>query len=94
MGDTARDPVDHHRTTQPLAGETMKNTAKAPGLVLMAAGVVAFVIALASFALSRIGVGVGALVVALLAAGEGTAWLTMEGRRVRQAERDAVAAEH
>ncbi|MBV8862330.1 MAG: LapA family protein [Mycobacterium sp.] len=93
MGDTARDPVDHHRTTQPLAGETMKNTAKAPGLILVGAGVVAFVIALASFALARIGVGVGALVVALLAAGAGTAWLTMEGRRVRQAERDAAAHE-
>jgi hypothetical protein len=94
MGDTARDPVDHHRTTQPLAGETMKNTANAPGLILVAAGVVAFVIALASFALTRIGVGVGGLVVALLAAGAGTGWLTMEGRRVRQAERDSVAANH
>jgi hypothetical protein len=94
MGDTARDPVDHHRTTQPLAGESMKNTAKAPGLILMAAGVVAFVIALASFALARIGVGVGGLVVALLAAGAGTAWLTMEGRRVRQAERDSAVAAH
>ena len=89
MGDTAQDPVDHHRTTQPLAGETMKNTAKTPGLVLVAAGVVAFVFALASIAFARIGVGVGALVVALLAAGAGTAWLTMEGRRVRQAERDS-----
>jgi hypothetical protein len=28
MGETARDPIDYHRTTQPLAGETMKNTAK------------------------------------------------------------------
>ena len=91
MGDTARDPVDHHRTTQPLAGESMKNTAKAPGLILVAAGVVAFVIALGSFALARIGVGVGALVAALLAAAAGTAWLTMEGRRVRQAERDSAA---
>ncbi len=89
MGDTAQDPVDHHRTAQPLAGETMKNTAKTPGLVLVAAGVVAFVFALASIAFARIGVGVGALVVALLAAGAGTAWLTMEGRRVRQAERDS-----
>jgi hypothetical protein len=89
MGDTAQDPVDHHRTTQPLAGETMKNTAKTPGLVLVAAGVVAFVLALASIAFARIGVGVGALVVALLAAGAGTAWLTMEGRRVRQAQRDS-----
>ncbi len=71
----------------------MKNTAKAPGLILVAAGVVAFVIALASFALARIGVGVGGLVVALLAAGAGTAWLTMEGRRVRQAERDSTASQ-
>jgi hypothetical protein len=89
MGDTAQDPVGHHRTTQPLAGETMKNTAITPGLVLVAAGVVAFVFALASIAFARIGVGVGAFVVALLAAGAGTAWLTMEGRRVRQAERDS-----
>lgn len=89
MGDTAQDPVDHHRTTQPLAGETMKNTANTPGLFLVAAGVVAFVFALASIAFARIGVGVGALVVALLAAGAGTGWLTMEGRRVRQAQRDS-----
>lgn len=89
MGDTAQDPVDHHRPTQPLAGETMKNTAKTPGLFLVAAGVVAFVFALASIAFARIGVGVGALVVALLAAGAGTGWLTMEGRRVRQAQRDS-----
>lgn len=88
MGDTAQDPVDHHLPTQPLAGETMKNTAKTPGLFLVAAGVVAFVFALASIAFARIGVGVGALV-ALLAAGAGTGWLTMEGRRVRQAQRDS-----
>jgi len=91
MGDISSDPIDHHRTTQPLAGESMKNTAKAPGLILVALGVVAFVFALASLELERIGIGVGGLVVALLAAGAGTAWLTAEGRRVRQAERDSDA---
>jgi protein-S-isoprenylcysteine O-methyltransferase Ste14 len=88
MGDDSSDPIDHHRTTQPLAGETMKNTAKAPGLVFVAVAAVAFVICLASFAVRQIGVGVGAAIVALLAAGAALAWLTMEGRRVRQVDRD------
>ena len=66
MGDTARDPVDHHRTTQPVAGEAMKNTAKTPGLVLVAAAAVAFVVCLASFAIRQVDVGVSAAIVALL----------------------------
>ena len=88
MGDDASDPIDHHRTTQPLAGETMKNTAKAPGFVFVAVAVLAFVICLASFAVRQVGVGVGAAIVALLAAGAALAWLTMEGRRVRQVQRE------
>ncbi|HEY2089817.1 MAG TPA: LapA family protein [Mycobacterium sp.] len=67
----------------------MKNTAKAPGLVFVAAAVVAFVICLASFAVRQVSVGVGAAIVALLAAGAALAWLTMEGRRVRQIQRDS-----
>jgi hypothetical protein len=79
MGDTASDPVDHDRTTQPLAGETMKNTAKTPGLVLVAMALGAFVVCLASFAIRQVGVGVSAASVALLTAGAALAWLTMEG---------------
>lgn len=88
MGDTSNDPVDHHRTTQPLAGETMKNTAKMPGLLLVAIAVVAFVVCLASFAERAVGVGIGAAIVMLLTAGAALAWLTMEARRVREVERD------
>ena len=88
MGDDASDPIDHHRTTQPLAGETMKNTAKGPGLVFVAVAAVAFVICLASFAVRQVSVGLGAAIVALLAAGAALAWLTMEGRRVRQVQRE------
>ncbi|OBK36461.1 hypothetical protein A5658_00770 [Mycobacterium sp. 1245111.1] len=88
MGDTSNDPVDHHRTAQPLAGETMKNTAKMPGLVLVAIAVVAFVVCLASFAEHAVGVGIGAAIVTLLTAGAGLAWLTMEARRVREVQRD------
>jgi hypothetical protein len=87
MGDTSRDPIDHYRTTEPLAGESMKNTAKAPGFVLLAAGVLAFVVCLVDFALGQVGVGVAAIVVALLAGGAGLAWVGMEDRRVRQVER-------
>lgn len=72
----------------------MKNPVKAPGFVLLAAGAVAFVVCLVSFAHGQVGVGVGAVVITLLAAGAGLAWLTMEGRRIRQAERDASANHH
>ena len=88
MGDTSRDPVDHHRTTRPHAGESMKDTARIPGLVLVVVGVVAFVFCLAGFALGHVGVGVAAILVTLLAAGAGLAWLEMRRRRVRQGERE------
>jgi hypothetical protein len=91
MGDTSRDPVDYHRTTRPHAGESLKDAWRAPGLLLVAVGVAAFVMCLAAFALHQVGAGVGAVVVALLSVGAGLAWLTMEGRRVRQNERDGVS---
>ena len=94
MGDDASDPIDHHRTGQPLTGETMKNTAKAPSLVFVAVAVVAFVTCLASFAVRQVSVGVGAAIVALLGAGAALAWLTMEGRRVRQVQRDWSRTHH
>jgi protein-S-isoprenylcysteine O-methyltransferase Ste14 len=87
-GDSASDPIDHQRTTQPLAGETMKNTAKAPRLAFVAVAVVAFVVCLASFAIRQVNVGIGAAIVALLAAGAALAWLSMEARRVRQVQRE------
>lgn len=88
MGDTAKDPVDHRRTTQPLAGETMKNTAKTPGLVLVGLAPVSFLVCLASFAMRQVNVGIGAAIVTLLAAGAALAWSTMEARRVRDVERE------
>jgi hypothetical protein len=87
MGDTSRDPIDHQRTTQPRAGESMKSGAKTPALLFLAVGVVAFVVCLASFAERAVGVGVGAAVIALLATGAGFAWLDMESRRIRQVQR-------
>jgi hypothetical protein len=60
---------------------------KTRGIVLLVSGVVALVVCVAAFALGEVGVGVGAVVIALLAAGAGMAWLGMEGRRVREVER-------
>jgi Flp pilus assembly protein TadB len=88
MGDTSSDPIDHHRTTRPRAGESMKSGAKTPGLLLLAGGVVAFVVSVASFALRQINVGVVGVGVALLAIGAGLAWLAMESRRIRQVQRE------
>ena len=75
MGDTSDDPIDHHRTTQPRAGESMKSGVKTPGLLLLSVGVVAIVVCLASFAQREVTVGIGAIAVALLATGAGFAWL-------------------
>jgi hypothetical protein len=66
----------------------MKNTAKTPGLVLVATSVVAFVVCVASFAIRQVDVGVGAAIVALSTAGAALAWLAMEARRVRHVQRE------
>ena len=48
-GDTAKDPVDHARTTRPHAGETMKDTVKMSALALLFVALVSFVGCLAAF---------------------------------------------
>jgi hypothetical protein len=53
-------------------------------------GVVALVVCVAGFAMKQVGVGIAAVIVALLAAGVGLAWIAMERRRVRQAEREGA----
>ena len=88
MGDTSRDRIDHHRTTRSRAGESMKSGLKTPGLFLLAAGLVAFVVCLAGFAERAVAVGVAGAVVALLATGAGFAWLGMDSRRIRQVQRE------
>jgi hypothetical protein len=94
MGDTSDDPIDHHRTTRPRAGESMKSGLKTPGLILLAVGVVAIVVCLVSFAGRQVTVGVGAIAVALLATGAGFAWLGMDSRRVRQVQRKWKSSHH
>jgi predicted anti-sigma-YlaC factor YlaD len=50
MGDTYHDPVDHLRTTRPLAGESLIDVVHWPGYVLVLAGVVGACGSLAAFA--------------------------------------------
>ena len=86
MGDTSSDPIDHARTTRQHAGETMKNGANAPGLILIAVGVVALVLAMAAFAYGNSDTGVVSAAVAVVALASGGGWLYVAHRRVRQRE--------
>lgn len=86
MGNTSSDPVDHARTTRQHAGETMKNGYNAPGLILIAVGIVAFVVAMATFASGDSGPGVVSAVLAAVLAVSGGLWLALAHRRVRRAE--------
>jgi uncharacterized membrane protein HdeD (DUF308 family) len=91
MAEASDQPVDFARTTRKHAGETMKKTANAPGLVAVAVGVVAFVVALFAFATGHHVVGVIAIVAAVLLAAGGFGWLNRTHRRVREAEAQFLA---
>ncbi len=81
-------PVDHDRTTRRHMDESVQDTERTPGLVVVGAAVLAFVVCVTNFALGEAGAGVAAAIVALLAFGAGLAWLAMDRRRIRQAERE------
>jgi hypothetical protein len=61
---------------------------RTPRLIVVAAAVIAFVVCVANFALGHVGLGVAAASIGLLVIGAGLSWLSMERRRVRQAERE------
>jgi Na+-driven multidrug efflux pump len=85
MRHIARDPDrDPGRDTV----ESSQDSERSPGLVVVAAAVLAFVVCVTNFALGQAGAGVAAAIVGLLAFGAGLAWLAMDRRRIRQAERD------
>ena len=92
MGDNSIDPVDHSRTTRAHAGETMKNGANAPGLVMMAVAIVCMVVGLGGAASGTSTLAVIALPLAGALAIAGGAWLFLAHRRVRQQELDWAAA--
>jgi hypothetical protein len=93
MGDNHKDPVDHSRTTRSHAGESMKDTATMPALILIGLALVSFVGCLAAFATAHHNTGV--VFAALAAAGFaiGLGWLAIEHKRVRGIE-ERWFAEH
>ncbi|MEE6177997.1 LapA family protein [Mycobacterium sp. 050134] len=70
----------------------MPDSPQTPGLLLVAGAVLAFVVCVANFALGHAGAGVTSGTLALLGFGAGLAWLSMDRRRIRQAERDWVVS--
>lgn len=83
-------PVDHDRTATHYPDASMPDAARTPGLVVVCAAALAFVVCVANFALGQARAGVTAAIIAMLAFGAGLAWLGMDRRRVRQAQRDWV----
>lgn len=86
MGDDSKDPIDHARTTRQHAGETMKNGANAPALVIIALGVMAMVFGLAALATGASTAGTVGATIAVIAYVVGGIWLFVAHRRVREQE--------
>lgn len=85
------DPVDHARTTQPHAGESMIDTLWWPGLLLIGLGTILIAGTVAATAYGRpdisliLGLIAGALVTA------GALLITLEHQRVKRVERQWMA---
>lgn len=84
MGDTYHDPVDHLRTTRPLAGESLIDVLHWPGYLLVVAGVIGTCGSLAAFATGHHHEGMTAGVTAVITAVLGLVWLAVEHRRIRR----------
>ena len=80
------DPIDHSRTTRQHAGETMKNGANAPGLILVALSIITLFMSLAAFATGRNTPGLVGVGIAVVLGAAGATWLFLAHRRIRQHE--------
>lgn len=80
------DHTDHCRTTQPRAGEWLKNGRGVPGIAIMAVGVLAVVSGDAGAAYRSPAWSLAMGVAALGALSVGAGWVFAEGRRVRRVE--------
>jgi hypothetical protein len=84
MGDTYHDPVDHLRTTRPLAGESLIDVLQWPGYLLVVAGVIGVCGSLAAFGSGHQHEGMAAGVIAVIVTVLGLMWLAVEHRRIRR----------
>ncbi|QLL10232.1 LapA family protein [Mycobacterium vicinigordonae] len=60
---------------------------RAPGLLVVAGAVLAFVVSVAAFSLGKVDAGIATASVGMLVLSAGLSWLAMERRRVRDHER-------
>jgi hypothetical protein len=79
--------VDNSRTGHRDTPEPSRSWDRSPGLVVVAAAGLAFVVCVTNFALGNGQAGVTAAILGLLAFGAGLSWLGMDRRRIRDAER-------
>ncbi|MCV6973736.1 LapA family protein [Mycobacterium bourgelatii] len=73
--------------------DSLVEAQRAPGLVAVVGAVLAFVVSLANFALGQVGVGIAAGIGGFLVFAGGLAWLLLERRRIRDAERERLMTE-
>lgn len=84
MGDTYHDPVDHLRTTRPLAGESLIDVLHWPGYLMVVVGVIGVCGSLAAFGSGHQHEGMTVGVCGILVMVVGLVWLAIEHRRVRR----------
>ncbi|WP_246133241.1 LapA family protein [Mycobacterium helveticum] len=88
MAHSARGLVDDDRATRRDMNPPMQEGQRTPGHVVVAVAALVLLVGIANFALGHARAGVYAASIGLLAFGAGLAWLAMDRRRIRQAERD------
>ena len=91
MGDTYQDPVDHSRTHNQHAGQSMIDTYSWPGFLLLAVGLLALACFVAAAAYNHHEWLMATGVIALTSLAAGTAYIAVEHRRVRRIEARWIA---
>ena len=87
MGTTHHNPTDHHRTTQPRAGITMKDNFYWPGLILLAVSAAGMMATVAVAAYGHYEWIYSTVLIAVLGAVAGAMWIVVENRRVVRLEK-------
>ncbi|KQH76945.1 hypothetical protein AO501_10705 [Mycobacterium gordonae] len=82
--------IAHLARAERELGEFEDAAERRPVLMVMAGALLAFVVSVAAFAFGQAGVGVSVASGGMLVFGAGLCWLSMERRRVREAEREAL----
>lgn len=86
MGDTHHDPIDHFRTTNRHAGQSLIDVYCWPGLLSIALGIISLIFCIAAAAYHHREWIMTTGIVGTLAIAGGVAWLVLEHHRVVRIE--------